>query len=197
MSLLATAGDTKEFELCPAGNHVARCYSVVDLGYQDTEWQGVHKSVRKVRISWELPSELMDDGRPFSVSANYTLSLGEKANLRRDLQSWRGRPFTEEELRGFDIETVVGVPAMVNVVHNTARDGRTYANVGSISPLPKGLECPPAVNERLVFSTDSYTAEEFSALPEWLQKKISLPDNMSPTPSGADQYGSIDDDIPF
>lgn len=192
MTLLATAGDSKEFELCPPGNHVARCYSVVDLGYQDTEWQGVHKSVRKVRISWELPNELMDDGRPFSVSANYTLSLGEKANLRRDLQSWRGRAFTEEELRGFDIESVAGVPAMVNVVHNTGRDGRTYANVGSISPLPKGLECPPAVNDVLVFSTDDFNPEEWDSLPEWLQNKINLPDKEERV-----VHEIPDDDIPF
>jgi hypothetical protein len=50
----------------------------------------------------------MRDGRPFAMFKNYTLSWSEKANLRLDLQSWRGKPFTQEEMRRFDLETILG-----------------------------------------------------------------------------------------
>ena len=173
MSLLAKAQPGIEFELPPAGNSVARCYAVVDLGMQERHWSGQVNFKRIVRISWELPDELMEDGRPFSITQNYTLSLGEKANLRKDLESWRGRQFTEEELHGFDLKNLLGVPAMINVIHRHADNGKTYANVGAVSPLPKGLECPPAVNAPLFFSLEEPGWEQkYNDLPEWLQGKI-------------------------
>lgn len=169
MSLLATdkGGD---FELTPAGAHVARCYSVVDLGMQETSFG----TKRRVRISWELPDERMQDGRPFSVSKNYTLSLNEKSNLAADLAAWRGRPFSAAERKGFDVHSVLGATCMLNVVHNESGD-RTFANVASISPLPKRTECPPAINKPLAFSTTDYTAEQYAALPDWLKDRIVLP----------------------
>lgn len=201
MGLMAADTGGGDFELTPAGNHVARCYAVVDLGMQTTVFSGEESTKRKVRISWELPLAKMEDGRPFSVSQNYTLSLSEKANLRRDLQSWRGRSFTEEELQGFDLFTVLSVPAMVNVVHNTKGD-KTYANVGSVSPMPQGMECPPLVNDLLKFSLDEYSPEVFGALPEWLQKKINTRGVQSPQavrdPDPNQPPASVyEDEIPF
>jgi len=199
MALIAKDTGGGDFELAPAGNHVARCYSVVDMGLQERSFQGVTNHKQIVRISWELCNEPMADGRPFSVSASYTLSLSEKSNLRRDLQSWRGRAFTEEELRGFDLFTILGVPAMVNVVHETKGD-RTYANVAGITPLPKGMVAPELQNEILRFSLDDNDELAFNRLPEWLQKKINL---RRQTPGAVHDSGPPtasdfpDDDIPF
>lgn len=198
--MLAKKEGGTEFELAPAGNHVARCYSIIDLGYQDSEWQGVHKSVRKIRIAWELPLELMDDGQPFMVSRTYTVSLGDKANLRHDLESWRGRPFTEAELNGFEVYSILGVPCMVNVVHNPSRDGsRTYANVAGVTPLPKGIECPPQINRTVSFDLDKFDQATYDALPEWARKKIVL--HVAPEKRAAvtamQESSFPDDDIPF
>lgn len=197
MSLLAKNTGGGDFELAPTGNHRARCYGVVDLGMQRREWSGEVNYKHIVRISWELPDELMSDGRPFSITQNYTLSLSDKANLRKDLESWRGRSFTEAELEGFDLKNMIGVPAMVNVVHRES-NGKTYANVGSVSPLPKGLECPPAVNDPLYFSLDEPGWEViYKGLPEWLQNKINceLPEDEPPVLPDGVKF--IDDDIPF
>lgn len=202
MALIAADSGGGDFELTPAGNHIGRCYAVVDLGMQTSIFNGEESTKRKVRISWELPLELMTDGRPFSISATYTISLSEKANLRRDLQSWRGRAFTEQELQGFDLFTVLGVPAMLNVIHTTKGD-RKYANVAGITPLPKGFECPPAVNTVLKFSLDEFDHAVFDGLPDWLKSKINIKGVQSPqaayeqcddrNPPPAD----FDDDIPF
>lgn len=200
MPLIATAGDSREFELAPMGNHIARCFSIIDLGLQETVWNGEQKLLHKVRIAWELPGERMEDGQPFSISSTYTLSLGDKANLRRDLQSWRGRPFTEEELARFDLFTVLGAPAMVNVVHNPSKDGtRTYANVSSVSPLPKGVDCPDQINPTLAFSIDEHTPEQWEALPDWAKQKISLPKPQEVSQEGYSEVNPppiTDDDIP-
>lgn len=160
-----------DFAIAPAGNHVGICYQMIDLGQQYTaaydKWQP------KVLLGWELPHEKMDDGRPFMVSSRYTMSFHEKAILRRDLESWRGRPFTDAELAGFDLKAVLGKACMINVVHNE-HNGKTYANVKSVAAMPKGMEVPELTNDLMVFEfgDQGYDEAKFSVLPEWMQQVI-------------------------
>ena len=44
-----------------------------------------------------------DNGRRFQLRKDYKNSLHEKAGLRKDLEAWRGRRFTDAELAGFDL----------------------------------------------------------------------------------------------
>jgi hypothetical protein len=80
----------------------------------------------------------MDDGRPFIVQKRYTASLNEKATLRKELESWRGRPFTQEELDAFDLDKLIGANCQLNIQHVT-KEGKLYANVVSIVPLGKNM----------------------------------------------------------
>ena len=98
-----------DFEMCPAGAHLAVCYQVIDLGTQLTNYQGKEKQQRKVFIGWELPNELMEDGRPFVVGKRYTFSSYERATLRMHLESWRGSKFSDDEISGFNIRNLLGV----------------------------------------------------------------------------------------
>jgi len=41
------------------------------------------------------------------ISKRYTMSLGEQSTLRKDLESWRGKKFTPEELQGFDLNACI------------------------------------------------------------------------------------------
>ena len=152
MAIMATAGggDGKTFTPAPAGVHQAVCVDVVDLGVLDVTWQGVTKKQRKVNVAWQL-NEDRDDGKPYLVFKRYTLSLHEKAGLRKDLESWRGKKFTDEEGRGFDIERLISVNCLLNVTHNQVGD-RTYANVVSIMPLAKGM--PPIAARDFVRKLD-------------------------------------------
>lgn len=130
--------DTGDFKLAPAGQHQAVCVDVIDKGLVTVEWQGKKKQQHKCRIVWEI-SEVMDDGRRFTVGRQFTASLSERANLRGFLEAWRGRPFTEDELAGFDTETLIGVNALVQIVH-TKKGDRTYDNINSIMKIVKGME---------------------------------------------------------
>lgn len=190
MSLLAKKpeGDFS-FELPPQGNHIAVCFSVVDLGLQESIYQGVSSMKHKVRVTWELTSELMQEGEfagsPFSISKNYTLSLHEKSVLYSDLVSWRGRSFSSKELEGFDLFNILGAPCMLNVVHEQSADGqKTYANVKGVTPMPKGMPAPTPINEKRKFSIAEHTQEEFNSLPDWLKEKI----NMSMPKPTEDEY---------
>lgn len=168
------------FEMPPAGPVAARCNRLIDLGTQESTFEGEVKRQRKILLSWEL-AELRTDGTPFQISRRFGLSLHENASLRKFLQAWRGRPFSETELTGFDLRKLLNAPAMLNIMH-TSRNGKDYANIASISPLPKGMAAPDLSAPPVVFDIDSDDAgkvletlsenliETISNSPEWKQR---------------------------
>lgn len=156
----------------PPGTHVAVCYRFIDLGTQETEFQGQKKHQRKVMLGWEL-DEMMEDGKPFMVSQRYTWSMSEKANLRADLESWRGVAFKESDFGpgGFDIRRVIGAPCMLTIVH-AEKNGKTYANIRAIGKLPKGMDVPKGVNPQVYFSLDEFDQAVFDNLSAGLKAVI-------------------------
>ena len=140
MPIIAKASNSN-FTPAPAGSHAAVCVDVVDLGVLTVEWGGKAKKQHKVRVVWQIDED-REDGTPFQVHRRYTLSLHEKAGLRKDLESWRGRAFSEQELDGFDVEVLIGVPCLLSVIHSKGNDGSVFANVASIMKLPKGMSAP-------------------------------------------------------
>lgn len=202
MSLTLSA-TSKPSETVPAGTFAARCYQIIDLGHQTTSYEGEIKVVPQVRITWEL-SELMSDGRPFSISREYTATFGPKGNLRKMLEAWRGRPFTPEELGGFSLENVLGAPCMIGVVHKPSKDGtKVYANVGSVMALPKGMPVPEQVNPLVKFDIGNFNKEVFNSLPEWLRTKIMMSKEMEDQEIPADKPAEDNepviesDEVPF
>jgi hypothetical protein len=57
MAINAT-NEGKPRELIPAGNYVARCYQMIHIGSVTENIMGEEKQLNKVRIGWELPTEL-------------------------------------------------------------------------------------------------------------------------------------------
>ena len=160
-----------DFEIIDAGNYYASCYRYYDLGHQQLEYQGKTTTPHRVLITWELPDERIDingEDLPRVISKEYTLSLHENATLRHHLQQWRGQPFTKEQLAGFDLQNILGKNCMINVIHNT-RNGKTYANVGSIAPLMKGMEKKEPENPIVSFSIVN---DGFNNIPEGTSEKV-------------------------
>lgn len=159
MAILVSAGSGSTFAPAPAGVHQAVCVDVVDMGLLKVTWNGQEKTQHKVRLVWQI-EELMDDGKPFMVQKRYTASLHEKSKLRPDLESWRGRAFTEDELKEFNLENLLGANCLLNVAH-VQKDGKTYANVTAVMPLKKGMEKLVATNyTRVVDRTTPQTHED-------------------------------------
>lgn len=140
MPLIAT-DEGKSFRPCPEGLHPAVCVDVIDMGEVDNKFKPGTKQ-HKCRIVWQIEeTDPENEDKRFIVSGFYTVSLNEKANLRKDLESWKGRKFTAEELKGFDLEKLIGVNCQINVVHYRKPDSsRIYGNVEAIVPLGKGME---------------------------------------------------------
>lgn len=167
---IRTTNSGGDFELAPAGVHVARCCRIIDCGTRQDARFG--KKRRQGWIFWELPNAVRGNGECFVVGNRYTLSHNEKATLRAHLESWYGQTFDDKALDdagGFDLERLVGRPALLNIVHS--QDGK-YANVRAVMPLSAGMVCPPPQHEPLVFMLEPYDAAKFELLSEGMKEYI-------------------------
>ena len=178
MAIIATSTGSTNFEPIATGNYPARCYSMVHIGTVEENILGTLKRLNKVRITWELPTELKvfkeENGeQPCVISKEFTLSLHEKATLRNFLKNWRGKDFTDKEAKSFDIEKLVGAPCMLNITHKTKKDGSgIYAEIGSVSAMPKGFLCPDQVTPSFIFTYENFNTEKFNLLPDFLKNKM-------------------------
>ncbi len=214
MSLIAKDGGEGSFTPVPPGMHLARCYRVVDLGTQKTEWQGQTKYLAKIMIQFEVHGEdengkpiITSKGEPMSISKNYTLSLAEKATLRKDLAGWRGRDFTPEELKGFELKNILGHWAMLSVAKSLGNNGKEYTNIMSVNPVPVAIKkagLPVGFNDPAIFSIADADMDLFETFSKNLKEKIQA----SPEWQAREQYTKtetsggqgmedIDEDIPF
>lgn len=198
MTLIAKGGNgVKPID---EGTYLSRCIQVIDLGTQYS--RAYDKESRKVMIRWELPSETTEE-TPGVVSAIYTMSLHEKSALRKMLEGWRSKKFSDTELKGFDLTKLVGLPCLITIVHDTGANGNTYANVGTVAALPKGMEVPEQINESLVVDLD--TAEDLKKindLPPFVQNIIAESREMDatgnlPEMSEFADCDTPDEDLPF
>tara|TARA_R110002020_G_scaffold118309_1_gene270505 strand:- start:1045 stop:1740 length:696 start_codon:yes stop_codon:yes gene_type:complete len=191
MSLISKTGAGDDFKLVPEGTHLARCYMMADIGLQQTSF-GVKE---QVVLYWEISEQKMDDGRPMIIYSTYTNSMHEKSNLRRDIESWRGKKLTEDESKAFDLRVVLGHPCQLSVVHRNAANGNTYANVQAVTGIPKGLPVPEAINDVICFDLDA--DGDVSVLPEWLQRKVSERKSLAEAAESVEAVEEFNDDIPF
>lgn len=162
------------FTPCPAGSHIAICIGYVDLGTQNEVFEGKQKTQRKLRVMWELCEERTADGKLFTTGKTYTNNLGDKASLRKHLESWRSKPFTPDELKGFNLDNIVGKPCLLTIVHKPKQDGGISDSIGGISPLHRSMPVPKQVNPTTTFVIDQWDHAKFEKLPAWLQAKILL-----------------------
>ena len=215
MAFIASDSGGGNFKRVPAGAYIGRCYSLIDLGTQLSSGQFGEKLQHKIRIGWELfgedengqPLTVDVDGRemPMTISKSYTVSLHEKSGLRKDLAAWRGRDFTDEEAKGFDVSKLIGAYCMVNVT-TSETNGKTYSNVAGLTPLPGALKNskPAPVHEHVVFDLDKPDMAVFNSFHEKLQNAIKASPEwarhgkQAPQPEAAGSgFENMDEEIPF
>lgn len=163
-----------EFKPVPQGTHVARCYQFIHIGTIKETIQGNEVELNKIRLVFELPNELMDNGKPFSIGSDFTLSMSPKANLKKFVDGMFGKSLDKQESYDFDVESLVGKTCLLNVIHKTSKaSGNVYALIAGASPLVKGMDCPEAVNQPLVFNfTDKFDIIELEMIPDFIKDKI-------------------------
>lgn len=216
-----TSAGSGDFKSVPAGSHFAVCNIVADCGLQPGS--GMYPAPKhQIYVRFEVPNERVSykkDGKdvegPIVIGQFFTASMNEKANLRKQLESWRGKRFTDDEAENFDVSTILGNSCMLTVTETNKGD-KIYSNISAISPLPKGMPKLTAENPLLYFADDNL--DTFAKLPPWLQEKINkqlkAEEKTYSQPSGDGSYdfgdqppveayanihnvGITDEDIPF
>lgn len=217
MGFIAKDSGGGNFKRVPAGVYIGRCYSLIDLGTQETSGQFGTKLQHKLKIGWELfgeddsgaPLTIEVDGKtmPLTISKSYTVSLHEKSSMRKDLAAWRGKDFSEEEAKAFDVSKLIGAYCMVNVT-TSETNGKTYSNVAGLTPLPSALKAskPAGVHAPVVFNLDDPDMAVFATFHEKLQEAIKRSPEWAERTGGRREpamagggsgFDDMDDDIPF
>jgi hypothetical protein len=185
----------KQRPVPPAGTQIGRCYAVIDLGTHMKSYQGKDPEPQHlVHFAWEfplLPEQVFDENKGtqrLAVFKEYTASLGDKANLAKDLKSWTGLM----DLSKFDIKNCLNQVGQLMVVHQKGKqaviekkdslygDGHlVYAKVNAIMPLMKGadgkylIDVPQLKNTAIFVDLGKrFSWTEFHKCPAWIQKKI-------------------------
>ena len=182
-TLIAPAPTGKVYPKLAADSYTARCYQMIDLGCHQEEFDGVKKDslTRKIWLGFEFPTEkeVFDEAKglePYTMGKEYTFSMGPKATLRKDLTNWRGKSWTEEEAKLFDVSNLLGAPGQVSVTDYTKQTGEPGVKITTIGRVPKGLVCDPQINatQVLSLSPDEFDRAVFDRLPKFLQDKIKV-----------------------
>ncbi|MFH2074086.1 MAG: hypothetical protein ABIJ57_01890 [Pseudomonadota bacterium] len=201
MGLMAKdKGDGKNFDPIPQAMHHAICYSVYDLGTQYNEkW---NKSQHKVILCWELPEQRIeiekDDVKmdlPRAISRRFTLSLHPKSDLCPFLENWRGKTFTEDEKKGFDVLKLLGVNCNLQILH-VKKDDKIYANVAGVFPLLRGAEKKEPENPIRYFSFEEGHVNIPEGTPDWICDMIKAANEWGGGNKVPDEKGSYDESIP-
>lgn len=211
LTLSETAKNT-ERQLPEAGATIGVLFSLVDLGTQEVTWDGETKWTPKLRLAFELPEqviegEVTENGKttkvtkPMVVSIELTRSLGERATLRKHLETWRGQAFTSKELASFSLKNLLGKACLLTLVHKTSQAGRNYCAIQGIAKLPKSMKAPAKTeNDHVFYEIEQGDGGQFSELPEWLQDKIRASrefSGASSAPQAVDNTDADGNQIPF
>jgi hypothetical protein len=175
---LTVRNSGKKRELIPAGTYIARCYQMIDIGTVPDKFNG-DRPVQKVRIGWELPTELRifdkEKGpQPHVIFGLYTFSLHEKSSLSKILVPWRGKGFSEEEIKDFDITYFVGLPCMLTIIHKENNKGYINPEVSSVAAMPKGVIPEEPILKPFVLTYDKWDQEKFDSLPLFIKEMMEL-----------------------
>ena len=159
-----------------SGTYEAVCYTIADLG---TEHSDIFQNdSRKIVIIWEIPVlrikvKRKDNGEmldlPKVISKRYTLSLSEKANLRHDLASWRGKDFTPAEEKAFELKRVLSAPCTLSIMHKYKADGSPVAVINAVLPLKKKLT---PENPVVLYGIEENGTALPETLPDWVKEQI-------------------------
>ena len=154
-------------ELPEEGAHNAVCIQVIDLGTQESRFNDVIKNVRKILVGFELPDLENEDGGPTIVSLQMSFTDSPKGNLMKTMKQWLG-----VKTGDFDMDDCLGKAAIITITHNTTDKG-TFANITNVGQVTKGHKVrKPQSGLVSLYIDESFDAEVFEALPEWIRTKI-------------------------
>ncbi len=162
--------------LVPEGSHAGRCIGLIQIGSVADDFnEGQY--VDKIWLTFELTNETHvfkegEEAKPFTISKEYTHSMGMKSNLRPIVEGVIGTHLSDEEAYAFDIEDLVGKSCLVIVQQGETKNGGRSSWIKGTSPLPKGMTVPPPFNPMKILTYETWDKDYFEKLPSFLKEKM-------------------------
>lgn len=181
MSMVVKSEGNSEIKQLEPGVYTGIATAIIDLGIQENTLYG--NKQRKAIIVWNIVGETVkvnNEELPRIMSKEYTMSLSEKSTLRKDLEAWRGKPFTAEELKGFDLRNILNVPCQLQI-NQQDKNGKTYVNIAAIMAIPKGMKVEPVKDIYVFDITETETWNNYDKIPNWIKEKIKKALNLAET----------------
>jgi hypothetical protein len=122
---------------------------VVDKGIVEVTFAGETKKQHKCMIVWLL-AEVDSQGRNKRAFQTFTLSLHEKAGLRKFLGTLGHKEFAKGA--NFDLDTLIGTNRVIVLSEEDGKDGGKYVRVTGTAPLKN--EKPVAIPDDFVRAQD-------------------------------------------
>ena len=134
-------GSDAKFRAHNEGQFVAECVDTIDLGDNVETYQNQPaKLAHKCAIVFRTGERNEQTGEYIDIAREFTVSMGEKANLRKFLEQWRGKPYTSEQVEGgVPLHKLTGQHALLTVSHKTSAAGRTYGLITACVGIPKQM----------------------------------------------------------
>ena len=162
--------DTRATVNLAPGTYQGRVVGIAELGLQETTYKGEHKKQKQLAILFNVYGN--SDAEPVVLGKTYTMSMRENANLRKTITAIRGKDFTNEELKDWDLRRLLDAPCLVTV-GRYEKNGLKNATINQVSMPIKGNQTPEATEEKICFDMDdTSTWKSFALMPKWLQIKI-------------------------
>ncbi len=177
MSMIASDNGGQVIPKLEGGVYTAISSAIIDLGLQTSE--KFQKTQRKFMMIWTIKGEEVEvngEKLPRTMSKEYSFSLNEKSTLRKDLQAWRGKVFTDEELRGFNLINILNKACQLQIILEE-KNGKQYNNIAGIMSVPKGTVIDELRNIYHFDIEDESTYMNWSNIPTWIQERIKKAEN--------------------
>jgi len=186
--LTKSAGGDTDFQPCPAGDFQGVVADIVDLGHIEKKFEGVSQGLKPhVQVVYQVVGTddddnpvVRDDGKPYLVfGRRCVLSMHERSALYREICGILGKSVVDSELDAgtLDTENLIERNVNLTVIHNTAQDGKTYANIENCKPWNKKYGAPQSPRDY----------QRRCERDDWEQKKP-LVSAFDPLPSEPDEW---------
>ena len=132
-------GSESKFKAHEEGQYVGQCVDTIDLGEHVHSFAGDTSYLeQRCAIVFRTGVRNEETGDYIDVNKEFTVSMSEKANLRKFLEQWRGKPYTAEQVKaGVPLDKLTGNHALLSVAQKPNKAGtRVYSEITACVGIP-------------------------------------------------------------
>lgn len=188
---ITAKGSDSKFKPHPTGQYVGQCVDTIDLGDTVESYTGQEdRLTHKCAIVFRTGERNEQTGEFIDIAREFTVSMGEKANLRKFLEQWRGQPYEPSQIEdGVPLHKLTGNHGLLTIAHKKSTQGKTYATITACVGIPKQMAA--TTTKYTDYLRDEWWEKKKTGYAETARKFVS-----QNAPSSTDDYSDFPDGPP-